>query len=100
MKRFDVCPLGKTAGGRLVVVLQHESLDDLTTTVVAPLFKQGDYRVVAGLTPVVTVGRQRLIVAVDRLASMPKRQLGKPVGSVAVAHDALIRAIDLLISGI
>lgn len=100
MKRFDVCTVGRPGLGRLVVVLQHESLDDLTTTIVAPLFKQGDYRVVAGLTPVVTLGRQRLIAAVDRLASMPKRQLGKPVGNVASAHYDLIRAIDFLISGI
>jgi mRNA-degrading endonuclease toxin of MazEF toxin-antitoxin module len=100
MKRFDVCPVGKTARSRLVVVLQHESLDDLTTTIVAPLFKQGEYRVVAGLTPVVSLGRQRLIVAVDRLASMPKRHLGKPVGNVSTAHFDLVRAVDFLISGI
>lgn len=103
MKRFDVCPAGKFAGAgkdRLVVVLQYEALGDLTTTIVAPLYKTSEYRVVRHLTPLVDVGRQRLVVAIDRLAFVPKGILGKPVANVESARLELLRATDMLFSGL
>lgn len=102
MKRFDVCPASSFEGkgkNRLVVILQHDVLDSLTTTVVAPLYRPGEYRVVVGLTPIVNVGRQRLVVAVDRLGAIRKQQLGKTVGNLEPHHYDLLRAIDLLFTG-
>lgn len=102
MKRFDVCAASRLAGAgkdRLVIVLQHDALSDLTTTIVAPLFKLNEYRLVKGLTPMIDVGRQRLVVAIDRLASVPKNQLGKSIANVESARMDLLRATDLLFTG-
>jgi len=102
MKRFDVCPLAGFDGPgkrRLVVVLQHEALESIDTTVVAPLFKPDEVPPVRLLRPLVTVGRQRLVVSVERLASVPRRQLGKAIGNLEVARYELLRATDFLFSG-
>lgn len=102
MKRFDVRTLIRSGGGakdRLVVVLQQEGLEVLDTVIVAPLFKPTDLPPVPGLRPLVTVGRQRLVVAVDRMVSLPKRELGKTVGSLESDSFELIRSIDRLFSG-
>jgi toxin CcdB len=103
MKRFDVCAASRFVGSgkdRLVVVLQHESLDELTTTVVAPLYKPAEFRALQRLTPTVIIGRQKYIVAIDRLASVPKRQLGRVVGNLEDLRFELIKATDYLFSGI
>ncbi len=102
MKRFDVRASGRSVGAgkdRLVVVLQHEALEVLDTVIVAPLFKPSDLPPVTNLRPLVTVGRQRMVVAVDRMVSLPKRDLGKTVGSLQSASFELVRSIDLLFSG-
>jgi toxin CcdB len=103
MKRFDVCPASRSGGAgkdRLVVVLQHESLDQLTTTIVAPLYKPAEFRPLDRLTPIVVVGRQKYVVAIDRLAAVPKRQLGRAVGNLENLRYELIKATDYLFSGI
>lgn len=102
MKRFDVCPAsgpGVAGRGHLVVVLQHEHLSQLANTVVAPLFAEGETEVIERLRPLVLVGRKRYIIAVDRLASLPVRQLGAPVASLEGARYELINALDFLFAG-
>lgn len=103
MKRFDVLPVVRrlSVGGkdRLVVVLQHDNLDVLTTTVVAPLFSRSEYQVVARLTPVVMVKGREYVVAVDRLAALPKSDLGKVVANLESARLELMNATDFLFTG-
>lgn len=102
MKRFDVCPVtgfGGSRKARLVVVLQHEALVGIDTTVVVPLFKPADVPPVHVLRPLVTVSRQKFVVSVERLASIPSRQLGKPVDNLERAREELLRATDLLFFG-
>lgn len=103
MKSFDVCVVGRKSFGpgkdRLVVVLQHDSIEALTTTVVAPLFKLNEYRVVAKLTPVVEVKGERFVVAIDRLASVPKAELGKSIANLEQSRLDLLSATDFLFTG-
>lgn len=102
MKRFDVCPVRRSAIAgkeRLVVVLQHDSFADLTTTIVAPLFKTTDYRVVDKLTPVVEFDGRRFVVGIDRLASVPKAELGRAVANLDASRFDLLRATDFLFTG-
>jgi hypothetical protein len=102
MKRFDVCPAngpGVAGRVRLVAVLQHEHLSPLANVVVAPLFAKGEIETIERLRPLVLVARRRYIIAVDRLASLPVRQLGAPVANIEGLRYELISALDLLFSG-
>jgi toxin CcdB len=102
MKRFDVCPAsgpGVTGRGRLVVVLQHEHLDQLSNVVVAPLFAKGQLETIDRLRPVVVVEARTYVVAVDRLAALPGRQLGSPVANLEGARYEIVNALDFLFGG-
>ena len=102
MKRFDVCPAtgaGVAGRGRLVVVLQHEHLSQLGNVVVAPLFAHGELEAIDRLRPVVVVDARPYVVAVDRLASLPTRQLRSPVANLESARYDLINALDFLFAG-
>ncbi|MBC7833155.1 MAG: CcdB family protein [Hyphomicrobium sp.] len=102
MKRFDVCPAsgpGVVGGGRLVVLLQHEHLSQLSNVVVAPLFAQGELEAIDRLRPVVVVDAHPYVVAVDLLAALPARQIGSPVANLESARYDLINALDFLFAG-
>ena len=102
MKRFDVCPAtgpGVAGRGRLVVVLQHEHLSQLINVVAAPLFAHDELEAIDRLRPIVVVEAHTYIVAVDRLASLPTRQLGSPLANLESARYELIHALDFLFAG-
>jgi hypothetical protein len=102
MTRFDVCRTegsGIGGRGRLVVILQHQHLDVLATTIVAPLYPMRELPAVERLRPTVSVGGKRYRVAVDRMAALPKRQLGAVIGNAENARYELLGAVDLLFSG-
>jgi toxin CcdB len=102
MKRFDVCPasgLGVAGRKRLVVVLQHDHLSVLGSLVVAPLFLQRELEAIARLRPLVIVTGRSYLVAVDRLASLPTRQLGTPVENLEASRYELNNALDFLFLG-
>jgi toxin CcdB len=102
MKRFDVCPASGTGivgRGRLVVILQHEHLSELASQVVAPLFIQGELEAIRRLRPLVEVAGRSYVVAVDRLASLPIRQLGLPVANLEGSRYELVNALDFLFAG-
>ena len=102
MKRFDVCPAtgsGVAGRGHLVVVLQHEHLSQLGNVVVAPLFAHGELEGIDRLRPVVVIDARPYVVAVDRLAGLPTRQVGAPVANLESARYDLINALDFLFAG-
>jgi toxin CcdB len=102
MKRFDVCSAVRFGGSgrdRLVLVLQHEALTDLSTVIAAPLFKPDELPPVPGLRPLITMDGQRWVVAMDRMASLPRRQLGKAAGNLEGDRDVFVRCIDLIFTG-
>lgn len=102
MKRFDVCPAtgsGVSGRSRLVVVLQHEHMSDLATVVIAPMFTEDELAPIERLRPQVRVARKSYIIAVDRLASLPARQLGTAVANLEASRDELINALDFLFGG-
>ena len=101
MKQFDVCwATGSGADAkRLVVILQHHDIGALATVVVAPLYLPSELDVLERLRPTATVSGRRYIVAVDRLASIPKRQLGAAKDNLEPLRYELTKAIDLLLTG-
>lgn len=96
MAQFDVHRL---ADGTLVVDLQTDLIGLDATRIVAPLREEGLHAGFPGLTPVVEFEGRRWIVRLPQLSAVMGRELGVPVGSIAVVRDALKRGLDILIDG-
>jgi hypothetical protein len=90
---------GVAGGGRLVVALQHEHFDDLATTAVAPLYKSSELAEITELGPTISLAGRRYPDTIDHPAAVPKRQLGRVVGSAEAQSFEIRRALDLLLSG-
>ena len=98
MARFDLhaSPLGR---GFLLEV-QSDHLDHLDTRVVVPLLPSAIVpRPMRELHPVFQVADQPHVMATQLLAALPRRELGRPVASLAAERDAITRALDLLLTG-
>jgi hypothetical protein len=102
MKQFDVCwasGAGVAGRTRLVVVLQHHDIDAIATIVVAPLYLPSELDTLERLRPSTTIGGRTYLVAVDRLASIPKRQLGLTSDNLEHLRYEFTKALDLIFSG-
>lgn len=102
MKQLDVCRLNSTSltgRDRLVVVLQHADFEPLSGVLVAPLYAGDEVAFIERFRVRATINRRPHIIAVDRLASVPKRQLRGPVGNLDAKRYEIFKAIDLLLSG-
>jgi mRNA-degrading endonuclease toxin of MazEF toxin-antitoxin module len=102
MKQYDVCPLkaaSPKSDARLVVVLQHAHMNDLATVLVAPLYLASELPAIKRLRPEVRLGRRNYVVAVDRLAAVPTKQIGGSVASLETRCHELSNALDLLFAG-
>lgn len=96
--QFD---LYRIQGGGLVVVLQNDLLDQLQTRVVAPLVPAHSVeRVLQSLNPSVTLGEETYLIMPQLAATLTLAEMGERVGSLAMMHDAIVRALDALLSGI
>lgn len=96
--QFD---LYRLQNGGLVVVIQNDLLDQLRTRVVAPLFPANAVdRVMHALNPTVTLGEDVYIFMPQLTATLALGEMGEKVGSLAMMHDTLVRALDALLSGI
>lgn len=88
-------------GGGLVVVLQSDLLDQLRTRVVAPLVPaESVTRVMQSLNPAVTLGEKSYLVMPQLAATLTLTEMGEKVGSLAMMHDAIVRSVDALLSGV
>lgn len=97
MARFDVYRL---AEGTHVLDVQAELLSDFRTRAVVPLLPaRTTPRSLERLHPVFAVGGSDHIMATHLLAAVPLRELGAPVASLADRHEAIMAAIDMLVTG-
>jgi toxin CcdB len=97
MARFDY----HHVGGRLLVDCQSDTLSDLTTRVVAPLFPSE--RVPSDLKrlhPIIEIDGTKLVLAAHLLTAMPVKALGPVQGSVAEHEYQIIAALDFLLTGV
>ena len=102
MRQFDVCQAG--GGGiagerRLVVILQHHDFEELAGIIVAPMYLASELPPLQRLRPQTTFKRKAYVIAIDRLASVPKRQLRPPVGNLEPLRYELSKALDLIFAG-
>jgi toxin CcdB len=96
MARYD---LYRLPDGTFVVDIQ--ALQDLPRRVVIPFLPPARAgQPVRGLHPVLPVQGQPLLLATHLMASVPVRELGPAVGSLAGQGEIILAAVDLLLTGI
>jgi toxin CcdB len=94
MKQFDIYRLQQSKGDRLVVILQHETTENLETRIVAPLARRSAIPPAERLRPAIEIRSREYVLVVDRIAAAERRSLGQRVGSVAGYRDDIISALD------
>ena len=97
-RQYDVCELRPPQRG-LVVIVQNDVSDRLTTRVVAPLSREPHEMIIARIRFEVDFGTGPYLLQVDRLAAIQRSELGKIVGSLAAEQDRIKAALDLLFLG-
>lgn len=80
--------------------LQNDLLDGLHTRLVAPLVTAAVGSPIRGLTPTIDVDGKSFLLLTHLMAAVPVRTLGEVVGSARGQRDEIVRAIDLLVTGL
>lgn len=102
MKQLDVCwatGIEGSRGRRLIVILQHHDFASIDSLIVAPLFRPTELPHVDRIRPRVKFKRQDYVLALDRLAAVPKRLLAPAGGELRAAHYEVMSGIDLIFVG-
>jgi toxin CcdB len=98
MARYDLYRLGEQAGYLLDV--QTDLIDRLQTRVVVPLLPAGSTPApVRRLNPVFAVGGKRYVMATPLLASVSVTELEQCQANLAMHHDEIVAALDMLFQG-
>ena len=86
----------------LLLDVQSELLDALTTRVVIPLYRRKAVgaSIVNTLMPEVELDGDVYVAVTPELAGIPRRSLGAEVGRLADRRGDIIAALDLLLTGI
>jgi toxin CcdB len=94
-------PRSKAAFPFLVDV-QSDLLDDLRTRVVIPLAKAPALakKPISTLSPLVEVQGQKYVLLTPQLAGISRSDLGAEVTNITEQRNAVIAALDCLITGI
>ena len=95
MAQHDVYRLADT----YLLDCQSDYLGQLETRFVVPLLPVGEVPRVHRLNPTFNVGGKKLVMATQLASSVPTRQLRSRVGSLAGEHDAIMNALDMLLTG-
>ncbi|WP_108895698.1 CcdB family protein [Palleronia abyssalis] len=81
--------------------MPNDLLDQLQTRVVAPLVPASSVeRVIHSPNPTMMLGEKTYLVMPQLAATLALGEMGDRVGSLAMMRDAIVRAIDALLSGI
>lgn len=100
MAQFDVHRTRTAATYPFAVDVQADVHAKLGSRLVAPLIARARYTLpLTRLTPAVTVRDAEYIVLLPALTAVPTSSLGEIVGSLASHRNALIAAVDLLVTG-
>ena len=84
-----------------LVNVQSDLLDEIQTRVVIPLTREAALarQPVAQLMPMVQFEGEAFVLMTPQLAGIARSELGPPAGSLAERRDAIIAAMDFLLSG-
>jgi toxin CcdB len=98
MARFHVYRL--KSDDVLALDLQADLLDSLPSRVMVPLYPaEAMTWSISGLNPRFSIEGQLYVMAVQRMASVPVAEIGKPVTDLSAQRDAIIAATDFLFQG-
>lgn len=104
MAQYDVYPNPSTSAAQgipFVVVIQNDLLDALATRLVIPLATP-DYAGPAPikLCPLITVQGRALRALTHYTAPLPTRHLRQATENIALQSNALVTALDMVLSGV
>ncbi|MDP2851838.1 MAG: CcdB family protein [Gallionella sp.] len=105
MAQFDVHRNPNPSSARAVPYLlniQSDLLDHLVTRVVAPLASLDviGNKTARYLNPIFEIEGKKLAMLTPELAGIPAKRLGPTVASLKGAHGEIIRALDVIFSGV
>lgn len=85
-----------------LVDIQSAVLNLLASRIVIPLGRGSAFggEAMKGLTPMLSFDGEELLLLTPQIASVPEKQLRKPVGSLAHFREQIIAALDLAITGV
>lgn len=84
-----------------VVDIQNDLLDTLATRVVVPMVRASLVgRPLKDLNPTFEIEGIDVVLSTPELAGVPRSAIGDRVGSLADRREQVIRALDVLISGV
>lgn len=87
-------------GQGLLLVIQSNLLDYLSTRVVVPLLPvKAAGTDMERLHPIFVIEERRYLMATQLMAALTISELGPPVGSLDHEHDRIMAALAMLISG-
>jgi toxin CcdB len=101
MAWLDVYRGPAKSGSIYVVDVQADLLSDLATRVVVPLIPEAAMRkAAANLNPVFEIEGQPHVMVTQAVATVPRRKLRQVVTSLGEHRDTVLRALDVLLTGI
>jgi toxin CcdB len=102
MPQFGVYRDRQRPKGPLLLDVQSDLIADLGTRVVVPLVSAEQRRIasVEILMPEFKIEGKRYLMLTPQLAGIPTADLGEQVVSLRDHRDTIVKAIDLLITGI
>ena len=99
MARFDVH--ANPDGPGYLLDCQADLLSHLTTRFVVPLLPLVlAPKPAARLNPVFPIGNAEHVMVTQFAAAVERRELGERVASLADAHEVIVAALDMLVTGI
>lgn len=99
MARFDVYAMPGGGAGALLDV-QADLLEQLRSRVMVPLLpRDAAPPPIRDLNPVFEIGGAALVMVTQAMAAVPLRAVGRPIGSLRHEADAVVRALDVLLTG-
>jgi toxin CcdB len=103
IRQFDVIKnqSDRSRNAPYLLVLQHELLSLSDTVVVAPLRTDAKLKLLPEkLVPTIVVAGRKHRCVIHQLAAVDRQFLGKTVGNAAGQRDQIVRAYDIIISGV
>lgn len=97
MARFDV---HRGEGEALLLDCQTDLLDGINSRLMVPLYRaERIERKVLRLNPVFNVAGHDMVMLTQSMGAVPIKRIGVCVDSLAAQQDAIMNAIDMLLSG-
>jgi toxin CcdB len=98
MAKYDVFP--NPNGDGYLLEVQANLLDGLKTRVVVPLIPySANVKTLRRLNPVFMIGGKQYFMFTHLIATVPVTRLTEPRTNLAMLHDQIVAALDMLFQG-